>query len=66
MLQVLAPLIPFLMVFTIASTKSICYNNLQYIVPSHIIQKHIFRAICMCQMLGGTGTREAPCGRSPC
>jgi len=49
--MVLGPLLPILMVFTIAQTKFMCYINLKKFVPAALIQKHIYRAIGVCQVI---------------
>ena len=54
--QVVGPIIPLLLIFTILQTKQMCYKVLQYIVPASLIHKHIYLAIMMCQVLSGVLT----------
>ena len=56
MTQVIGPIIPILLIFTILQTKQMCYKVLQYIVPASLIHKHIYLAIMMCQVLSGVLT----------
>jgi hypothetical protein len=58
---VLSPLLPPLMLFTISQTKLMCYINLKKFVSAELIQKHIFRAIAMCQILSSV-TVAIVCG----
>ena len=50
----LGPILPIVMIFTIYQTKQMCYVNLKKMVAAAVIQKHIFRAIGVCQMLSST------------
>ena len=54
--QVLGPCIPVLMIFTISNSKQFCYKILMFLVPTELVQQYVFKAICMCQIMGGART----------